>query len=148
MPASRGVRAEQGVQCTVYSNDPAHLQTLNEVYGRFFKTNPPARNLIFVSGWHGPFDVEVSCVAAVQRRRCRPIPRFERMPDVSANARVATSTRARCSVSIRLRSHEISKSMEGLHYQGKLLKRVAVFRSAATAHRKRPSHLTHVQIVL
>ena len=53
------------VQCTVYSNDPAHLQTLNEVYDRFFKTNPPARNLIFVSGWHGPFDVEVSCVAAV-----------------------------------------------------------------------------------
>ena len=53
------------VQCTVYCNDPAHLQTVNEVYGRFFKTNPPARNLIFVSGWHGPFDVEVSCLAAV-----------------------------------------------------------------------------------
>jgi len=52
------------IQCTLYCNDPVHLQTANEVYGRFFKTNPPARNLIFVSGWHGPFDVEVSCVAA------------------------------------------------------------------------------------
>jgi 2-iminobutanoate/2-iminopropanoate deaminase len=52
------------IQCTLYCNDPAHFQVVNEVYGRFFRTNPPARNLIFVSGWHGPFDVEVSCVAA------------------------------------------------------------------------------------
>ena len=52
------------VLCTLYCNDPAHLQAVNEVYGRFFNTDPPARNLIFVSGWHGPFDVEVSCVAA------------------------------------------------------------------------------------
>jgi 2-iminobutanoate/2-iminopropanoate deaminase len=52
------------VQCTLYCNDSAHLQTVNAVYGRFFETNPPARNLIFVSGWHGPFNVEVSCIAA------------------------------------------------------------------------------------
>jgi 2-iminobutanoate/2-iminopropanoate deaminase len=52
------------IQCTLYCNDPAHLPTANEVFGRFFHTDPPARNLIFVSGWHGPFDVEVSCVAA------------------------------------------------------------------------------------
>jgi 2-iminobutanoate/2-iminopropanoate deaminase len=51
------------IQSTVYCNDPQHLQTINEVYGRFFPIDPPARNLIFVSGWHGPFDVEVSCVA-------------------------------------------------------------------------------------
>jgi 2-iminobutanoate/2-iminopropanoate deaminase len=52
------------IQCTVYCNEPAHLQIVNEVYARFFPSDPPARNLIFVSGWHGPFDVEVSCVAA------------------------------------------------------------------------------------
>src|ERR1700680_3995766 len=39
-------------------NDPVHVQTINEVYARFFPEDPPARNLIFVSGWHGPFDVE------------------------------------------------------------------------------------------
>ena len=39
------------------------FQTINEVCARFFPPNPPARNLIFVSGWHGPFDVEVSCIA-------------------------------------------------------------------------------------
>ena len=52
------------IQCTVYCNDPAHFQIINEVYGRYFAVDPPARNLIFVSGWHGPFDVEVSCIAA------------------------------------------------------------------------------------
>jgi 2-iminobutanoate/2-iminopropanoate deaminase len=52
------------IQCTVYCNDQAHLRIINEVYGRFFATNRPARNLIFVSEWHGPFDVEVSCMAA------------------------------------------------------------------------------------
>jgi 2-iminobutanoate/2-iminopropanoate deaminase len=60
-----GSSLDKVVQSTVYSNDPAHLQTINEVYGRFFASNPPARNLIFVSGWHGPFHVEVSCVAEV-----------------------------------------------------------------------------------
>jgi 2-iminobutanoate/2-iminopropanoate deaminase len=53
------------IQSTVYCNDPAHLQTINEVYARFFPLDPPARNLIFVSGWHGPLDVEVSCIAEI-----------------------------------------------------------------------------------
>lgn len=52
------------IQSTVYCNDPAHFAVINDVYGRFFTSDPPARNFIFVSGWHGPFDVEISCVAA------------------------------------------------------------------------------------
>jgi 2-iminobutanoate/2-iminopropanoate deaminase len=59
-----GSELRKVIQCTLYCNDPAHFLIVNEVYGRFFRTNPPARNLIFVSGWHGPFDVEISCVAA------------------------------------------------------------------------------------
>ena len=51
------------IQSTLYCNDPAHFRIINDVYGRFFPSDPPARNLIFVSGWHGPFDVEISCVA-------------------------------------------------------------------------------------
>jgi 2-iminobutanoate/2-iminopropanoate deaminase len=51
------------VQCSVYANDPAHYSIINDVYRRFFPTEPPARKLIFVSGWHGPFDVEVDCIA-------------------------------------------------------------------------------------
>src|SRR6476620_4551960 len=35
-----------------------------------------------------------------------------------------------------------------LRDQGKFLKRVAVFRSSATAHGERPGHFAHVEIVL
>jgi 2-iminobutanoate/2-iminopropanoate deaminase len=52
------------IQSTVYCSDPRHFQVMNGVYARFFPSEPPARNLIFVSGWHGPFDVEISCVAS------------------------------------------------------------------------------------
>lgn len=68
------------IQSTVYCNDPAHLETVNEVYGRFFSSDPPARNLIFVSGWHGPFDVEVSCVAEVERGKESRAGRAESWP--------------------------------------------------------------------
>jgi 2-iminobutanoate/2-iminopropanoate deaminase len=53
------------IKCTVYSNDPAHFQTINSVYARYFSDDPPARSFVFVSGWHGPFDVEMDCIATV-----------------------------------------------------------------------------------
>jgi 2-iminobutanoate/2-iminopropanoate deaminase len=53
------------VQCSVYSDDPAHFPIINEIYSRYFPVDPPARRLIFVSGWHGPFNVEVDCIAAL-----------------------------------------------------------------------------------
>jgi 2-iminobutanoate/2-iminopropanoate deaminase len=49
----------------VYCNDPAHFVTINTVYARYFASDPPARSFVFVSGWHGPFDVEVDCIATV-----------------------------------------------------------------------------------
>jgi 2-iminobutanoate/2-iminopropanoate deaminase len=60
-----GTSLEKVIKCHVYCNDPAHIQTVNAVYKRYFPADPPARSLIFVSGWHGPFDVEVDCVAGV-----------------------------------------------------------------------------------
>jgi 2-iminobutanoate/2-iminopropanoate deaminase len=53
------------IKCNVYCNDPAHFQTINAVYARYFEKDPPARSFVFVSGWHGPFDVEIDCIAAV-----------------------------------------------------------------------------------
>jgi 2-iminobutanoate/2-iminopropanoate deaminase len=53
------------IKCTVYCNDPAHFAAVNTVYARYFSTDPPARSFVFVSGWHGPFDVEMDCVATV-----------------------------------------------------------------------------------
>jgi 2-iminobutanoate/2-iminopropanoate deaminase len=57
------------VKCNVYCNDPAHFQTINAVYARYFSSDPPARSFVFVSGWHGPFDVEVDCIATSDRRQ-------------------------------------------------------------------------------
>ena len=53
------------IKCTVYCNDPAHFATINAVYARYFAADPPARSFVFVSAWHGPFDVEIDCVATV-----------------------------------------------------------------------------------
>jgi 2-iminobutanoate/2-iminopropanoate deaminase len=51
------------VKCNVYCNDPAHFATINAVYARYFSSDPPTRSFVFVSGWHGPFDVEVDSIA-------------------------------------------------------------------------------------
>lgn len=51
------------IKCTVYSIDPEHFPTINAVYARYFQESPPARSFVFVSAWHGPFDVEIDCVA-------------------------------------------------------------------------------------
>ena len=42
-----GSSLDKVIKCTVYCNDP------------------PARSFVFVSGWHGPIDVEIDCVATV-----------------------------------------------------------------------------------
>jgi 2-iminobutanoate/2-iminopropanoate deaminase len=60
-----GSSLEKVVKCTVYCNDPTHFQTINSVYARYFASDPPARSFVFVSGWHGPFDVEIDCVATI-----------------------------------------------------------------------------------
>ena len=37
-----GTSLENVVKCNVYCNDPAHFQTINTVYARYFPTDPPA----------------------------------------------------------------------------------------------------------
>ena len=51
------------VKCTVYCTDPAHFAAVNAVYARYFADDPPARSFVFVSAWHGPFDIEMDCIA-------------------------------------------------------------------------------------
>jgi 2-iminobutanoate/2-iminopropanoate deaminase len=63
--AAAGSSLDKVIKCTVYCNDPAHFAAINTVYARYFSTDPPARSFVFVSGWHGPFDVEIDCVAAI-----------------------------------------------------------------------------------
>ncbi len=60
-----GSSLDKIVKCNVYSSDPGHFQAINEVYARYFSKDPPARSFVFVSGWHGPFDVEMDCIATI-----------------------------------------------------------------------------------
>jgi 2-iminobutanoate/2-iminopropanoate deaminase len=60
-----GSSLEKVVKCTVYCTDAAHFAAINTVYARYFPTDPPARSFLCVSAWHGPFDVEIDCVATV-----------------------------------------------------------------------------------
>ena len=59
-----GTSFAKAIKCTVYCTDAAHFATINAIYARYFPTDPPARGFICVNAWHGPFDVEISCVAA------------------------------------------------------------------------------------
>ena len=60
-----GSSLDKVIKCTVYCTDPAHFPTINAVYARYFAKDPPARSFVFVSAWHGPFYVEIDCVATV-----------------------------------------------------------------------------------
>lgn len=63
--AAAGSSLEKVIKCTVYCSDTAHFAAINAVYARYFPADPPARSFVFVSAWHGPFDVEVDCVATI-----------------------------------------------------------------------------------
>jgi 2-iminobutanoate/2-iminopropanoate deaminase len=60
-----GTSLDNVIKCNVYCTDAAHFATINAVYARYFPSNPPARSFICVQPWHGPFDVEMDCVATV-----------------------------------------------------------------------------------
>ena len=60
-----GSSLERVVKCNVYCTDAAYFASINAVYARYFPSEPPARSFICVSAWHGPFDVEIDCIATV-----------------------------------------------------------------------------------
>ena len=39
----------------------------NDIYARYFPADSPARILLHVPSFAGPFDVEVDCVATIER---------------------------------------------------------------------------------
>jgi 2-iminobutanoate/2-iminopropanoate deaminase len=60
-----GSSLDRVIKCNVYCTDAAHFQTINSVYARYFPSDPPARSFVCVCAWHGPFDVEIDCVATI-----------------------------------------------------------------------------------
>lgn len=57
------------VKTTVYLTDMAHFAPMNEVYGRFFEIDPPARSTVAVAGLPRNVLVEIDFVAIATSER-------------------------------------------------------------------------------
>lgn len=51
------------VKCSIFLSDMNNFPRVNEVYGRYFKHNPPARETVEVSRLPKDVNVEISCIA-------------------------------------------------------------------------------------
>src|SRR6201995_1891609 len=60
-----GSSLENVLKLNVYVTSVDMFPKVNEVYRRFFPSNPPARIFINVPAWNGGFDIEVDCIAAI-----------------------------------------------------------------------------------
>jgi 2-iminobutanoate/2-iminopropanoate deaminase len=60
-----GSSLENVLKCNVYCTSVKNFAAVNEIYKRFFPTNPPARIFVAVPAWPGRFDIEIDCIAAI-----------------------------------------------------------------------------------
>lgn len=52
------------VKCSIFMSDMKYYGEINDIYGTYFKVNPPAREAVQVSGLPLNVDVEISCIAS------------------------------------------------------------------------------------
>ena len=60
-----GSSLDHVLKCNVYCTSVEHFAEINEIYGRYFTTAPPARIFVAVPAWPGRFDIEIDCIATV-----------------------------------------------------------------------------------
>jgi 2-iminobutanoate/2-iminopropanoate deaminase len=58
-----GYSFDQVVKCSIFVKDMNHFAAINEVYGRYFVSNPPARETVEVARLPKDVRVEISCIA-------------------------------------------------------------------------------------
>jgi 2-iminobutanoate/2-iminopropanoate deaminase len=58
-----GMGLSDVVRCTVYVSSMNDFDRINEVYGRYFPSDPPARATVEVERLPKDVDVEISCIA-------------------------------------------------------------------------------------
>lgn len=63
---SAGSRIENVVKTTVFLNDMNDFQTMNAVYGEFFKSEPPARSTVQVAALPKGGMVEIEAIVKVE----------------------------------------------------------------------------------
>lgn len=58
-----GMNFTQVVKCTIFLKDMNNFPKVNEVYGTYFSSQPPARETVEVSRLPKDVNVEISCIA-------------------------------------------------------------------------------------
>ena len=58
-----GSSLDKVVKCVVWVTNAAHFDTVNDVYGRYFPIDPPARTFVTVQSFPYPFDIEIEYIA-------------------------------------------------------------------------------------
>ncbi len=61
--SAAGMTFDHVVKCTIFLKDMGTFPQVNEVYGRFFPGQPPARETVEVSRLPKDVRVEISCIA-------------------------------------------------------------------------------------
>lgn len=60
-----GTSFENVVKCSIFLKDMNNFPVVNEVYGKYFSSNPPARETVEVSRLPKDVNVEISCIAII-----------------------------------------------------------------------------------
>ncbi len=63
--AEAGTNFSAIVKTTIFLSDMAHFSAVNEVYGKYFEGNFPARETVAVKGLPKNVNVEISMIAAL-----------------------------------------------------------------------------------
>jgi 2-iminobutanoate/2-iminopropanoate deaminase len=61
--AAAGMDFSHVVKCSIFLKDMNNFPVVNEVYGKYFTANPPARETVEVSRLPKDVNVEISCIA-------------------------------------------------------------------------------------
>ena len=58
-----GMDFSQVVKCSIFLKDMNNFPVVNEIYGQYFSSTPPARETVEVSRLPKDVNVEISCIA-------------------------------------------------------------------------------------
>lgn len=61
--AAAGMDFQHVVKTSIFLNDMNNFPVVNQIYGTYFKENPPARETVEVSRLPKDANVEISCIA-------------------------------------------------------------------------------------
>jgi 2-iminobutanoate/2-iminopropanoate deaminase len=54
------------VKCSIFVKDLSNFAKINDIYGKYFERNPPARETVEVSRLPKDVNVEISCIAVLE----------------------------------------------------------------------------------